>query len=138
MILTLHGLADKYSHVRDPILGSPIILNFTSTCSTLLRMSSQRDDRNCSHKPEKWHHRYYHYGKFYHKTDGCYALQSHPPHLLLLLKLILTHNYLLWILILNFYQIRGSLSNPEQYRRLVGNLNYLTLVVLQFPLQSVW
>jgi len=32
MVLTLHRLVDKYSHVRDQILGSPFILNFTSTC----------------------------------------------------------------------------------------------------------
>jgi len=35
MVLTLHELANKYSHVRDQILGSPITPNFTSTCSTL-------------------------------------------------------------------------------------------------------
>jgi len=35
MVLTLHGLADKYSHVCDQILGSPVIPNFTSHCSTL-------------------------------------------------------------------------------------------------------
>jgi len=36
MLLGLHGLSDDYSHVRDQILGSPIVSNFTSICSTLL------------------------------------------------------------------------------------------------------
>jgi len=38
MVVMLHGLAEKYSHVRDQILGSTVIPNFTSTCSTLLRV----------------------------------------------------------------------------------------------------
>jgi len=41
MLLGLHGLPDDYSHVRDQILGSPILPNFTSTCSTLLRVSGK-------------------------------------------------------------------------------------------------
>jgi len=36
MLLSLHSLPDDYFHVRDQILGSPIVPNFTSTCSTLL------------------------------------------------------------------------------------------------------
>jgi len=36
MLLALHGLPDDYAHVRNQILGSPIVLNFTSTCSTLI------------------------------------------------------------------------------------------------------
>ena len=36
MLLALHGLLDDYSHVRDWILGSPVVPNFTSICSTLL------------------------------------------------------------------------------------------------------
>jgi len=36
MVLTLHELVGKYSHVHDQILGSPVISNFTSTCSTIL------------------------------------------------------------------------------------------------------
>jgi len=39
IVFTLHGLANKYSHVHDQILGSPVIPNFTSICSTLLRVS---------------------------------------------------------------------------------------------------
>jgi len=38
MLLGLHGLPDDYSNVRDQILGSPIVPNFTFTCSTLLRV----------------------------------------------------------------------------------------------------
>ena len=38
ILLGLHGLRDDYSHVRDQILGFPIVPNFTSTCSTLLRV----------------------------------------------------------------------------------------------------
>jgi len=38
MLLGLHCLPDDYSHVRDQILGSPILPNFTSTCSTLMRV----------------------------------------------------------------------------------------------------
>jgi len=37
MLLGLHGLYD-YSHVHDQIFGSPIVSNFSSTCSTLLRV----------------------------------------------------------------------------------------------------
>ena len=38
MLLGLHGLPGDYSHVRDQTLGSPIVTNFTSTCSTFLRV----------------------------------------------------------------------------------------------------
>jgi len=41
MVMMLHGLPEKYSHVRDQILGSTVIPNFTSTCSTLLREPCQ-------------------------------------------------------------------------------------------------
>ena len=40
MLLGLHGLSYDYSYVRDQILGSLIVPNFTSTCSTLLRVPS--------------------------------------------------------------------------------------------------
>jgi len=38
MLLVLHGLPDDYSHVHDQILGSLGVPNFTSICSTLLRV----------------------------------------------------------------------------------------------------
>ena len=75
MLLGLHGLLDYYSHVRDQILGSLIVPNFTSTCSTLLRVSgkhttditshvddssalvSQHNDRTHPHKLSKWRHK---------------------------------------------------------------------------------
>jgi len=41
MLETIHGLADKYSHIRDQILRSPIVPTLTSTCSTLLRVPEQ-------------------------------------------------------------------------------------------------
>ena len=41
MLEALHGLADKYSHIRDQILGSPAVPTFTSTCSTLLCVPEQ-------------------------------------------------------------------------------------------------
>jgi len=41
MVVMLHGLAEKYSHVRDHILGSTVIPNFTSTFSTLLCVPCQ-------------------------------------------------------------------------------------------------
>jgi len=31
MLRALHGVADKYSHIRDQILGSPVIPTLTST-----------------------------------------------------------------------------------------------------------
>jgi len=95
--LTLYRLADKYSHVRDQILGSPVIQNFTSTCSTLLRvpckpindppisfddpstLASQRDDRNRSHKLGKGRPKCDHCGRLGHKIDKCYALHGYPP-----------------------------------------------------------
>ena len=42
MLLGLHGLPDDYSKVRDQILGSPIVSNFTSTCSILLCVSGKQ------------------------------------------------------------------------------------------------
>jgi len=41
MLLALLGLHDDYSHVRDQILGSHVVPNFTSTYSTLLRVPSK-------------------------------------------------------------------------------------------------
>jgi len=41
MLLDLHGLPDDYSRVRAQILGSPVVPNFPSTCSTLLSVSSK-------------------------------------------------------------------------------------------------
>jgi len=38
MLLGLHGLHDDYSHVRDQILKSCVVPNFTSICSTLLHV----------------------------------------------------------------------------------------------------
>ena len=96
MVVMLHGLADKYFHVCDQILGSTIIPNFTSTCSTLLcvpcqpstdplvhandssALVSHRDDRQCSRKLEKGRHKCDHCGKFGHKIDRCYALHGRP------------------------------------------------------------
>jgi len=97
MLLGLHDLPDDYSHVRDQILGSPIVPNFTSTCSTLLRVSgkhiaditshvddssalvSQHNDRTHSHKSDKGRHKCDHCGKLGHKIDRCYALHGRPP-----------------------------------------------------------
>ena len=96
-VLTLHGLADKYSHVRDQILNSPVTPNFTSTCSILLRVSckpfndtpifandssvlaSEHYDHNHSRKPKKWRHKCDHCGKLGHKIDRCYALHGRSP-----------------------------------------------------------
>ena len=95
--MIVRGLVEKYFHVRDQILASPVISNFTSTCSTFLRvpyqpfndihvfandsfaLASQRDDRNRSRKPEKWHHKCDHSGKLGHKIDRCYVLHGRPP-----------------------------------------------------------
>ena len=97
MLLGLHGLSDDYSHVRDRILGSPIVPNFTSICSTLLRvlgkhttditshvddssaLVSQHNDRTCPHKSGKGRHKCDHCGKLGHKIDRCYALYGRPP-----------------------------------------------------------
>jgi len=49
MLLGLHGLLDDYSHVRDQILGSPIVPDFTSTCSTLLRVLGKHTTDITSH-----------------------------------------------------------------------------------------
>ena len=97
MVVMLHRLVEKYSHVCDQILGSTIIPNFTSTCSTLLcvpyqpsadppihvndssTLVSHRDDRHCSRKPKKGRHKCDHCGKFGHKIDRCYHLHGRPP-----------------------------------------------------------
>ncbi|XP_027912144.1 uncharacterized protein LOC114171132, partial [Vigna unguiculata] len=97
MLLALHGLSDEYSHVRDQILGSPVVPNFTATSSALLRVPkkqiidtstcaddssvlvSQRDDRNRSRKPGKGRPKCDHCGKLGHKIDKCYALHGRPP-----------------------------------------------------------
>jgi len=41
VLLALHGLPSDYSHIRDQILVSPIVPNFTSTCFTLLCVSGK-------------------------------------------------------------------------------------------------
>jgi len=41
MLLALQGLPDDYTHVREQILGSPIMPNFTYTCCTILRVPSK-------------------------------------------------------------------------------------------------
>jgi len=75
MLLGLLGLLGDYSHVHDQILGSLVVPNFTSTCSTLLRVPgkhitdiflqvddssaliSQRYDCTRPSKPRKGHHK---------------------------------------------------------------------------------
>ncbi|XP_022632631.1 uncharacterized protein LOC111240898 [Vigna radiata var. radiata] len=97
MLLALYGLFDDSSHVRDQILGSPVIPNFTSTCSALLRilskpmietsphiddssvMAAQRDDRSQSRKPSRGRPKCDHCGKLGHRIDRCYALHGCPP-----------------------------------------------------------
>ncbi|KOM41612.1 hypothetical protein LR48_Vigan04g181000 [Vigna angularis] len=97
MLLALYELSDDFSHVRDHILGSHVIPNFTSTCSALLRILSklvietsphtddslamvvQRDDRSRSRKPGKGRPKCDHCGKLGHKIDRCYALHGRPP-----------------------------------------------------------
>jgi len=44
MLLDLHGLSYDYFHFHDQILGSPILLNFISTCSTILCVPSKPID----------------------------------------------------------------------------------------------
>ncbi|WVY93382.1 hypothetical protein V8G54_032470 [Vigna mungo] len=97
MLLALYGLSDDSSHVRDQILGSPVIPNFTSTCSALLRipskpvietsphsddssvMATQRDDKSRSRKPGKGRPKCDHCGKPGHRIDRCYAFHGRPP-----------------------------------------------------------
>ena len=94
MLGALHGLADKYSHIHDQILGSPVVPTLTSTCSTLLRVPEQpitdtpafvddssalvshRDDRTHPRKQGKGHPKCEHYGKIGHKIGKCYALHE--------------------------------------------------------------
>jgi len=97
MLLALYGLPDDYSHVRDQILRSPVVSNFTSTCSILLRMSrkeitdmptfaydessalvSQHVDHNRPRKLGKRRHKCDHCGKVGHRIDRCYVLHGHP------------------------------------------------------------
>ena len=94
MLGALHGLADKYSHIRDQILGSPVVPTLTSTCSTLLcvpeqpntdtpasvddssALVSHRDDRTRLRKQGKGRPKCDHCGKLSHKIDKCYALHE--------------------------------------------------------------
>jgi len=97
MLLVLHGLLDDYDP-RDQILGSPILPNFTSTCSNLLRVPSkhttntpinsiddsstlvsQSDDYTHPRKLGKGRHKYNHCDKLGHKIDRCYTLHGRPP-----------------------------------------------------------
>ena len=50
MWLALHGLSDEYSHVRNQILGSPVVPNFTASSSALLRMPRKQiiDTSTCT------------------------------------------------------------------------------------------
>ena len=97
LLLGLHGLPGDYSHVCDQIVGSPIVPNFTSACSTLLRLPGKHtidimshvDDssslvlqhKDCTHphKLSKGHHKCDHCGKLGHKIEKCYALYGCPP-----------------------------------------------------------
>jgi len=94
MLGALHGLVDKYSHICDQILGSPVVPTLTSTCSTLWRVLKQpstdtpasvddssalvshRDDRTRPRKQGKGRPKCEHCGKFDHKIDKCYALHE--------------------------------------------------------------
>jgi len=97
MLLALHGLLDDYVHVRDHILESPIVPNFTSTCYTLFcvpskhtinipinpvddssALVSQCDDCTRPYKLGKGCHKCYHCGKLGHKIDRCYVLHGPP------------------------------------------------------------
>lgn len=98
MILALHGLVDKYSHICDIILGSPIIHTLTSTSFALLHIPSKPInytpifvDDSCTlasqntmiattfASREKKHHKFDHYGRIGYKIDKCYELHGHPP-----------------------------------------------------------
>jgi len=107
MLLGLHGLFYDYSHVRDQILGSPIMPNFTSTCSTFLRVSgkhitditpyvdnsstlvSRHNDHTRPHKSSKGHQKCDHCGKLGHKIDRCYALHGRPPKSIVVVQITL-------------------------------------------------
>ena len=89
MLGALYGLVDKYSHIRDQILGSPVVPTLTSTCSTLLRVpekpntdtptfvdnsSALASQRTRPRKQGKGRPKCEHCGKLGHKIDYCYAL----------------------------------------------------------------
>jgi len=94
MLGALHGLADKYSHIRDQILDSSVVPTLTSIHSTLLRvpeksntdapalvddfstLASHHDDRTRPHKLRKGRPKCKHCGKLGHKIDKCYALHE--------------------------------------------------------------
>jgi len=94
MLRTLRRLADKYSHIRDQILGSLVVPTLTSIYSTLLRvpeqpnidiptsvddsstLASHHDDQTRPCKQGKGRPKCEHYGKLGHKIDKCYALHE--------------------------------------------------------------
>ena len=116
MLLGLHGLPDDYSHVHDQILGPPITPNFTSTCSTLLRVRgkhttnitphvddssalvSQHNECTRSYKSGKGCQKCDHCGKLGHKIDRCYALHGCPLKFVVVAKLLMC-NLLLWTIL---------------------------------------
>lgn len=96
MVLALHGLANKYSHVRDKLLGAPVVLTLASTCSTFFRVWSTHQwytyfcwwlfyisiltcNRNFSCKIKTRCHKCDHYAKLSHKIERCYTLYGRPP-----------------------------------------------------------
>jgi len=94
MLGALHGLANKYSHIRDQILDSLVFPTLTSTYYTLLRVPEQpntdtpasvddssalvshRNDRTHPRKQGKGRPKCEHCGKLGHKIDKCYALHE--------------------------------------------------------------
>jgi len=94
MLRALHELADKYSHIRDQILGSPIVPTLTSTSSTLFRvleqpntytpasvddssmLASHRDDWTRPRKQGKGSPKCEHCCKLGHKIYKFYALHE--------------------------------------------------------------
>ena len=115
MLLALHGLPDDYTHVRDQILGSPIVPNFTSICFTLLRVPSkhttdrpinfvddssalvsQRDDHTHPRKPSK--RRLTIMANLATKLTGVMLYMVALLNLQQLHKLLFLCNLILWIL----------------------------------------